>query len=863
MTRFLLPVLFLFLCNVLLAQVNSDGDPLPIFQNTTRQFTPAKATVDLTTIPAGDEIEGDYIGEMKFTRDGDQVWVLNRTTNNITVIDWATKAIVQNIPVGIQPIDLDFSDELAVVACLGSNEVYFIQLSDYSIADVATVSARPAKVHVSGPGNIAVVGCDESSTAEVFNLNTLANTLTINAFPVGLYKFSFITSNPRNSVYYSNFRITPDESYLVNGYGVTALQFWDLSTGMVTANIPEAAGCGQIELSGDGTKLVAMRTGNPGQLIQIDVATQSFTKQVTLDNTNIFSSYSPPAVNTDGSRAYVPANPGNTALINFNAESWQTVETGNTPDWVGTSASGTHFIAGDFYIAVVNAETGTIQSSLSGISIQNGAVGQGNRIVASDPLRYESLVFYDFINPVNLTQDGNSSTGSDLEADATYAVKFTADGSRLLAINSLSGTLSVIDVASASLEGIIDLGSNETFQVDVTSDGQYALVAKRLDNRVAIIDLQTSQIVADVPSGGSKPDQVFVLPGDQYAYAINAGSNDNIGVIKLDGANSGLETTIDIGNTGISWTNYGIRSDLKFTPDGQYALVANPFDSQVQILELSSHSVLTEIALEGFPLQIAISEENELLGNGVFAAVTLKDNDELALLFGQDETWSLIGTYPCIENPVRVTYDPRELSFWIASSEVQSTQRFSLQTLEFIEEINYEDTAPIAIQYAATGRGFTLQRSPDLDVQMHHLLVTDSTFLSAFDLPALPIHHFDITPDGLKAAVAHPATDEVTLFVEDSPVGFQEIVIPMQQPYRLFPNPVAEHLHFTAADGVDLSHQLQFRLRDLQGRLLVEEVIADPASFTIERQQRWSNGVYVYELWNGEKVVQRGKVVLQ
>lgn len=836
---------------------NEHGDPT-LYPEINPVVSPLAGPLgELSTIPAGDEVEGDYIGEMKFTRNGEEVWVLNRMTDNISVINWGAQIIIHDIPVGDMPMDIDFSDDYAVVPCHFSHDVYFISLQDYSVKAVKATSAKPAKVHVSQAGNIAVVGCDENDVAEVFDLNTFEKILTIPNFPVYLYKFAFITSNPRNSVYFSNFRITHDEAYVANGAGENGLQFWDLATGTLTATIPEAGNSGQIELSVDGSTLVAMKAANPGVVTQVDVASQSFLKQISIPTT-LSSSFSPPAVNANGRKALVPTlTGGNTALIDFETETWQYVNTGNTPDWVGRNEDGSLFIAGDYYLAVIDAETGAILSSLNGTSIQNGAIGKGNRIVATDPLRYEWLEFYEFENPDDLNAAGQANTGSLLEADATYFVKFTPyPYEKLLAVNSLSGTLSVIDVASEQLEAIIPLGSSEIFQV--STDGQYALVALRLEDKVAIVDLETHQVVAKVPSGGSRPDQVFLPPFINYAYVVNAGGADNIGVIALNGANSSLFTTIPIGNTGVSWTNYGIRSDLKFFYD--YALLAAPFDNKVQVIDMQQHQVVQDIPLPGFPLQISVNSS----GNGYYAAVTLKDANQLAVLKVNSGNWEVVDIESCGQNPTRTDmlhYSPK---IKVISHGDKKVQTYSIIEGEFVSEVQFPGYTPLAILHDTHTRAFTLWQSDDPDTAPHRIGVgfdpDDPVF---YDLPALPIHHFDINDEGTLIAIPHPATDEVTLLREDMLYGYRQTVISLRpQPYRLFPNPVAEALHFQLSEGNEPLNDVVFRLFDANGKVLKEQNCGG-ATFSIQRQANWTAGSYSYEISRQGERVQSGNIILR
>ena len=859
------PLLFLLLPLFLPAQNQADGDQLSRHTAIAPRpdSSPLPLLADLTTLAAGDSIEGDYIGEMRFAPSGNDVWVLHRSTNNISVINWADKSIRENIIVGRTPIDIEFNDTHALVACYQSNELYIIRRSDYGVERIINVGTNPAKLAISESGNTLVIGYETTNTGEAFDLNTYQSISTFSDFPVGISKFSFITSNPRSSLYYSNFRIVDGESKVVNGADEAGLKFWDLATGALLQTIPAAGNSAQVEVSGDGSILVAVRSGNPGLVSQIDIGQQSLLRQVELTDVTIFSTYSPPAVNQDGNKVLVPSNPGNTALVDFNNQNWQHVETGNTPDWVGHSVDRSVFVAGDFNIATISPATGQILSSLSGISIQNGAVGAGNRIVASDPLRYESLVYYDFDNPSStLTTDGQSSTGSVLEADVTYSTKITPDGRQVLALNSLSGTLSVIDVETETLAAIIPLGGTETYHADVTSDSRYALVAKRLANEVAVIDLERLEVVAELSSGGSRPSQVFILPGDREAYVLNAGGDDNIGVLQLDGAASSFSRTIDTGNTGVSWTNFGIRSDLEFTPDGSFALLANPFDNQVQLIDLGLHQVLKSIPLTGFPLQIAVSDD---FGEGAYAAITLKDADQIALLNDDGSDWVLVGTYPCADNPVRIDYDPARRGFRVISTADQLSQFFEIEGQRFSEEKSFLGF-PLAVRHANGDRRFILLRSDDTNLMAHHLVVSDSSSNRTHDLPALPSQHFDVSADGALVAVPHPATDQVSLLKSDPliGVGFQQQLLSLRtQAYQLFPNPVQGNvLHFQLHTGVKSKGDIQFECYDLRGRLVHRERVYAGEGFTIQRLGKWGTGAYQYRLVEDGAAFQVGKLLL-
>jgi len=362
--------------------------------------------------------------------------------------------------------------------------------------------------------------------------------------------------------------------------------------------------------------------------------------------------------------------------------------------------------------------------------------------------------------------------------------------------------------------------------------------------------------VANVSSGGSKPDQVFVLPGDAYAYSLNAGAPDRIGVIALDGANSSLETTIPIGNTGISWTNYGIRSDLQFDPSGQYAILANPFDDALQFIDLNSHEVVSTIPVPGFPLQIAGAPDAEF---DAFFGVTTKNNASMALLGGVGTGSSYVESYPFGGNPTRIAYNPVAREFAATSQDDRSLETFSLEELAFVEAKHYTDHTHIAVKFAENGRRFVVLLSDDETVTPNQLEVDDVTY----DLPGSPMHHFDINAEGTLAAVALPVTDEVVL-LKEGPLGFEESVISLKNnPYIVAPNPADDFISFKLKEGEKPRQPLEIKLFRMDGSLVFEKKVAGLGDLHISRLPEWQPGLYGYELISNGQRVQDGKIVLK
>ena len=152
--------------------VDENGDVFEVSGKFKLNNTPDLPENNPITLESGDAVEGDYIGQMAFTPDGEHVLVPHRTTHNVSVIEWESGDVVMDIPVGGQPLEIIANDSFALVPCYNDNALYIIRISDYSIAAVIPTASQPSKVRISADGSIGAVACDEGDALEVIDLNT-------------------------------------------------------------------------------------------------------------------------------------------------------------------------------------------------------------------------------------------------------------------------------------------------------------------------------------------------------------------------------------------------------------------------------------------------------------------------------------------------------------------------------------------------------------------------------------------------------------------------------------------------------------------------------------------------------------------
>ena len=177
--------------------------------------------------------EGDYMGWMTYTRDGSRLLLTSRGTNNVTVYDAATRAVLANFTVGTYPAEIAVTDQYAIIPCAFSNEVWIVNLSDYTTAAVIPVAEQPWVARVTADGAFAYVACDIPDVCERIDLATLQHAGTISGFPIWLSQFSWASENGRNGVLFSGFEITPDGQHLLVGNGTDAFSSSTPPTGAI------------------------------------------------------------------------------------------------------------------------------------------------------------------------------------------------------------------------------------------------------------------------------------------------------------------------------------------------------------------------------------------------------------------------------------------------------------------------------------------------------------------------------------------------------------------------------------------------------------------------------------------------------
>ncbi|MDE3055628.1 MAG: YncE family protein [Verrucomicrobiota bacterium] len=226
----------------------------------------------------------------------------------------------------------------------------------------------------------------------------------------------------------------------------------------------------------------------------------------------------------------------------------------------------------------------------------------------------------DSVSVLNLTYNTLQQTIHDSSFNGPYTVTINSAGTRAYVTNSNSTTVTIIDIATNRVIGIID-GLDGPSGFAITPDGKYAYVnnyggpitGSGNGRTVQVVDLNTNTIVGGPLVVGIAPAALAITPDGAYVYVISY----------IDG-NLGTGTISIIRTSDNSVALNAIRGfsgpfAIAITPDGEYAYVTNfgsnnftPVGTTISIVSLRSNTIVDTITLGIQPAGVAITPDGSL-----------------------------------------------------------------------------------------------------------------------------------------------------------------------------------------------------------------------------------------------------------
>jgi YVTN family beta-propeller protein len=847
------------------AEVDRAGEdswmPVPVERGETlnRFFTAYMPETVQVDIDPGQSPEGDYMGQVTYTLNGDRVLLTNRLTDNLTVFDPSTMDVLENIHVGRYPGGLAVSDSYAVLTLGFSDSVVVIDLDGYSIASRFATGEQPWVVRTSRGGSRAYVSCDIDDVCEVIDLDSMTHVMTIPDFPIALASFSFNSENGRNSFVFTDFELTPDGQHIIVGGYRDSVFFYNTTTGAVDYVIPDIPSCTSIELSGNDSIAVALSNTNPVAVHQIDLATHTKTAEVTVTGYSISISLDL-GVNYDGSKAFISVSNNSSAIVRFATSDFVILTETLSPFWIGTSPDHSLAISGQYHFSIVDFASEAFLGEHAGNAQHTGAISPvGSLAVGFDAARHEGLYFYDYTNTSTPQYMGTTNAGLDPEGDAPRRVAMTPDGSKSVVTNVLSDNATVIDLSSNTVEAIVPIG-DRVQNLSITSDSRYAVICGFNSNSVKVLDLYTDSVVADVPTN-TRAGVISLTPDDEYAYVGNIQAN-TISVVKLDSSASAEVAELPCGVIGVVWAAYGVSSDVEVSPTGEYTLVATSFDDVVQVIDNASNAIVASPAVGDFPIQIAFDTTGE------YAIATNYFSSTYSVIYVEGESSAVVAepSAGTDTRPLRLATNPVTNEIGIGLYSANRVLNVDPQTGNVNSTDYYTGYGGlIQLEFGESGDPIVLTGSDGTTPGHLH------RFGQAIPLPAVP-SYFDYCPVAQKACVVMPGPDYVTVIEWLGPAIKEVVTIPLEPSFVMReprPNPFCSEtmIRFLLHDDCDVV----VSVHDRSGREVVRLLDSglERGEHTISWNGRDSSGrevrsgVYFVDIKTGERSESRKVVVLR
>lgn len=259
---------------------------------------------------------------------------------------------------------------------------------------------------------------------------------------------------------------------------------------------------------------------------------------------------------------------------------------------------------------------------------------------------------------------------------APWGVAITPDGSKAYIGNSGSSNVSVVNLASATVQSTISTG-NGAAGVTISHDGQYAYVTNFYAYTLSTITTSTNAVVsqsADVPFYSTCLGPLYITTStvssqmyyacDTYLLAGLASSGTKSGVslaatyrdiatLPSNGALLAVDATHDslwFASGGSSVAVGAGATSLAITPDSSTAIVGSLTAQTLSFVDIATRTVTTTLSLGGTPEGIAVNPA------GTKAYVTDGTNNRVLVV--DLSSRSVISTIPVGTHPLKIALTP-------------------------------------------------------------------------------------------------------------------------------------------------------------------------------------------------------------
>src|SRR5579863_8731997 len=544
------------------------------------------------------------------------VYVANRASSNVTVVNGANRTVAATVATGTNPVSLgvNTATNMVYAANNGSNNLTAINGASNTVAATIGAGSNPVAVTVNPLTDTIYVANNGSGNVTVVNgaNNTVMATVTVGNNPIAVAADAttnqiYTVNNASNNVTIidgsSGATTTVADP---NAVAPAAVAVDPVTNTVYTAN----NGSANVTVINADSNVIAATPSTPTNPVAVALNTATNKAYIVNSATSIVSVVDGTTnlviatVNTGTNPVAVAVNPATntvyvankgsntvTVIDGANNSVSATINTGATPVALDvTPVTNSVYVAnnGSGNVTVIDGANNTVSATVT--------AGMAPIAVAADPAT--GLVYVANNGSDNVTVFdpvvSSNATITDLGASRPIAVVIDSLSNKIYVANSYSDNVTVIDGFTAAVVATINVGDNPgALAINPVSNRVY--VANAGNNTVSVIDATALAVIATV-TAGTAPSAVSVNPTLNRIYVANKGNNstDFGSVTVIDGASNVPTTVTDP------------------TANQPYALAANPTTNEVYVTNnLSSNTtVMTAMQVHSNPIATVIGPLN-------------------------------------------------------------------------------------------------------------------------------------------------------------------------------------------------------------------------------------------------------------
>lgn len=641
-----------------LGLAHPDGDTVALLVSHRAAAPPAlplRAGAPVTTfLSCGSGDEGDTPTAVAFSPDGTLLAIAHRDSQNLTFFDPVTREVVATIALSGSPNDLAFTPDgtRLVTANIFEDTASIVNVAAGDEVVVVPVGNQPGVVRVSPDGVRAVVGNTVSGDLSVIDVASGEETARIG--PVSFTGGVSVNFESGITVaQFSDYEFAGATTVLLPERFNARVQFIDIVAETVTP-LATAANPTDLDVSSDGTTAVVSHGSTTRLVSVIDLAgpivTRTIPTGVDLNSGGI-------ALNGDATRAAVGVL-NEIRIVNLVANSISANINTSGVNGLVTTADGQYCLVLGFNGALVSFATQSVVANLNTLVSTN----LGAHSPASPRAALVGNLFTEELLVVNTNGaagflEGRVPSGPPPEGDKARQAAVSPDGARAAVTNILSDTLSIVDLPSRGVEGVVAVGDRPS-EVAFTPDSARAIVANLDSTFLSVVELD-ARTATSVPIS-FRGSQVEISPDGQFAYAAVVASGDGVWRVNLDTLTT-QGPKIATGNMGSVLYNYQQSSGMTLSHDGDTLVTCNSFDNDISIIDTSTWSEVARVDVGLFPVRAAFSPLDGViyvangnddtvsvvmnLGKGSFEQTTIAVGDQPFAMAVRDDGWLYVGNF--------------------------------------------------------------------------------------------------------------------------------------------------------------------------------------------------------------------------